>query len=139
MLAERVGCSLSVAIRLPDARGNKRCGTGGCLGEDDSKLIATISRGRINRPAKQTEHSAKAAQCPAACQVAVAVIALLQPIQVQQQNSKRPSRAPRSFDLRTEDVQDPTIVAKAGKGIGNGQESCLRFHSFTLGQVESRE
>jgi len=43
-------------------------------------------------------------QCPAAYQVAVAVIDLLQPIQVQQQNSKRPSRAPRSFDLRTEDV-----------------------------------
>src|SRR5205807_5895291 len=88
---------------------------------------------------RSSEHYAKAAHCPAAYQVAVAVIDLLRPIQVQQQNSKRPSRAPRSFDLRTEDVYDPTIVAKAGKGIGNGQESCLRFHSFTLGQVESRE
>src|SRR5437773_4682275 len=89
---------------LADTRGNKRCGTGGRLGQDDSKLIATISRGRVNRPAKQTEHSANAAQCPAAYQVAVAVIDILQPIQVQQQNSKRPSRAPRSFHLRTEDV-----------------------------------
>ena len=53
---------------------------------------------------RSSEHPAKAAQRPAAYQVAVAVIDLLQPIQVQQQNSKRPSRAPRSFDLRTEDV-----------------------------------
>src|SRR2546429_6504581 len=29
---------------LADTRGNKRCGTGGRLGQDDSKLIATISR-----------------------------------------------------------------------------------------------
>src|SRR2546429_9349878 len=89
---------------LADTRGNKRCGTGGRLGQDDRKLIATISRGRVNRPAKQTEHSANAAQCPAAYQGAVAVIDILQPIQSQQQNSQRPSRAPRSFHLRTEDV-----------------------------------
>jgi hypothetical protein len=45
-------------------------------------------------------------------QVTVAVVDLLQAIQVEQQNGKRSSRAPGSFDLCVEDAQEPAVIAQ---------------------------
>ena len=84
------------------------------------------------------KHIGQAAQRPAAAQVAIGVVDLLQPIQVEQQNGERSSRTPRSFDLRVEDVEQSAVIAQACKGVGNRQKPCLRFRLFALRQVESR-
>src|SRR5256884_4857693 len=84
------------------------------------------------------KHIGQAAQRPAAAQVAIGVVDLLQPIQVEQQNGERSSRTPRSFDLRVEDVEQSEVIAQACKGVGNRQKPCLRFRLFALRQVESR-
>ena len=46
---------------IANARRDKPCGPGGCLGEHDGKLVAPVSRGCIDSPTKQTEHIADAA------------------------------------------------------------------------------
>src|SRR5438067_8115398 len=41
---------------IANARGDKPCGSGGCLGQHDGKLVAPVSRGCIDSPTKSTEH-----------------------------------------------------------------------------------
>jgi len=45
---------------IANARRDKPCGRGGCLGQHDGKLVAPVSRGCIDSPTKQTEHIADA-------------------------------------------------------------------------------
>src|SRR5467141_5148292 len=46
---------------IANARRDKLCGCGRCLGQHDGKLVAPVSRGCIDSPTKQTEHLADAA------------------------------------------------------------------------------
>ena len=57
------------------------------------ELIAAVSCRRIDRPTMDPQNIRQAAQCPAAYQVPVRIVDLLQPIEVQQQHRERPSIA----------------------------------------------
>src|SRR5207253_7793313 len=46
---------------IANARRDKPCGPGVCLGQHDGKLVAPVSRGCVDSPTKQTEHLADAA------------------------------------------------------------------------------
>src|SRR6267143_1041817 len=109
----------------------------GCLGQDDAKLVAAISGDSIDRAATGAQRIAEPAKCPVAGQVAVAIIDLLQSIQVEQQQGKRSSGAPGSFDLRVQNVKDPAVIAQAGKRVGHRQELRLLFSPLAFRDVES--
>jgi len=66
------------------------------LRQNDGKLIATIPRGRIYRPAGKAKNISQAAERPIACQMTITVIDLLHAVQIKRQHSKgRPVRSER--------------------------------------------
>src|SRR5437667_896619 len=101
--------------------------------EDDGKFVAAIARCDVNFAAIDAENVAQAAQSPAAYEMSMRVVDLLQPVQIEQEEREGPSRAVGSLDLSVERFEKAAIITQAREGIAHGHGAHVFFGSVVFG------
>src|SRR4029077_937194 len=81
------------------------------------KLVATEARRCIDVPATRAQNIRQPAKRLAAYQMSVAIVDLLQSVQVKEQQSKLSVRTLTALDFRIEHIYEVTIVGQTGQRI----------------------
>jgi len=89
--------------------------------ENQGEFVAAVSRGGIDSAAMNAEYIGEAADGAAAEEMAEVIVDFLQAVEVEKQHRERPAGAIGALGFVFKDIEKPTVVGKAGKGIADGQ------------------
>src|SRR5207302_8062811 len=106
-----------LADAFADAAGGLRAG----FRKHQSKLIAAVTRGGIDGAGVQAKNVAETANGVRADQMAVAIIDLLEIVEIHQDHGEASSATAGTLDFALERVQQGTIIAQAGERIADGE------------------
>src|SRR3989442_13389030 len=101
--------------------------------EDDGKFVAAIARCDVNFAAIDAENVAQAAQSPAAHEMSMRVVDLLQPVQIEQEERKGSSGAVGPLDFGVERFEKAAIVSQTSEGVAHGHSAHFFFGSLAFG------
>ena len=132
--------SLSVAAIDGNADTGGECGLFAVIGEDfpdtagntprfvllgfrenEGKFVAAIPRGSINGAAVKAENIGEPAEGAAADEMAVAVVDGFQAIKIEKQDSESPAAAIGALRFVFEEVEETTVIGKAGEWVAYGK------------------
>ena len=85
--------------------------------ENEGKFVAAIPRGSINGAAVKAENIGEPAEGAAADEMAVAVVDGFQAIKIEKQDRERPAAAIGALRFVFEDVEEATVIGKAGEWV----------------------
>src|SRR6266404_472287 len=105
---------------LGDPRADIKGAVNGGFGQQQSELVAAITRGRVYGTAMQAEDSGDAAERLAADKMAVSVIDDFEVVEIEEQQRERPAGASRADRFRAKGLHQAAIVGQTGERIGAG-------------------
>src|SRR6266446_1431489 len=107
-----------------------------CLRQDNRKLVPAVARRRIDVPT-EAQNIGHPAERMASNQMAVAVVDLLQSIQVKQQQGKLPARALRALDFHIQHFRKMTVVGKSRQWVESGLLTQMILQLAMFGDILS--
>src|SRR6266849_2806732 len=106
---------------LGDSLGHQPRGIRLCLGQHQHKFVSAVTRRSIHLARVQPKNIGQPAKRPAARKVAVCVIDLLEPVQIEHQNCKRTFRSPVPPDLHVQRLQKLPVIGKPRQRVAYSQ------------------
>jgi len=109
------------------------------LREQQRELIPPIPRRGVHGTARVAKHLGHPTECPAAHEMAVAVVDFLEVVHVEKDQSERALGAPRALDLGLDPVDQLPVVRETRERITHREVAELPFNLSPLGHDRGQD
>jgi hypothetical protein len=104
------------------------------LGQNESELIAAVTRGGIDSTAMNAQDGGQAAKGSAADEMTEAVVNFLQAVEIEEQDGEGPAGAVGALGFVLEDVEEPAVIGEPGERIADSEMADLLEEASVIEQ-----